>query len=59
MERSGNGPAVAPGVAVAEEGVVVLDGPLGVAVSMTPDAAEGTARSLNLAAADARAQVPR
>ena len=43
------------GVASAEQGHVVLDGPDGVAITMTPDAAEGTARSL-LAAAEAAKQ---
>ncbi|KQN26070.1 hypothetical protein ASE86_07880 [Sphingomonas sp. Leaf33] len=47
-----------PGHAVAEDGVVVLDGPNGVAVAMTPDAADGTARSLTAAAAEARLQTP-
>ena len=45
------------GHAAAEQGVVVLDGPDGVAVAMTPDAAEATARSLAEAAAEARRQL--
>ncbi|WP_343521290.1 hypothetical protein [Sphingomonas sp.] len=45
-----------PGVATAEQGQVLLDGPDGVAVSMTPDAAEATAHSLVEAAAAARRQ---
>ncbi|MFD1788734.1 hypothetical protein ACFSC3_14285 [Sphingomonas floccifaciens] len=44
------------GQAVAEEGIVVLDGPGSVAVSMTPHAAEGTAESLSDAAREARRQ---
>jgi len=47
-------PCERPGVASAEGGVVVLDGPDGVAVSMTPEAATGTAQSLLLAAEQAR-----
>ena len=46
------------GQAVAEEGVVMLDGPDGVAVSMTPSSAEATARSLQEAANAARGQKP-
>ena len=49
-------PETVAGQAVAEEGLVVLDGPDGVAVTMTPDAAEMTARSLIAAAEEARAQ---
>jgi hypothetical protein len=45
-----------PGIASAEDGVVILDGPEGVAVTMTPDAAEGTGHSLIAAAQVARAQ---
>jgi hypothetical protein len=45
-----------PGVATAEQGQVLLDGPDGVAVSMTPEAAEATARSLVDAATAARRQ---
>jgi hypothetical protein len=44
------------GKAVAEKGEVVLDGPSGVAVSMTPDAANGTAGELHKAARDAQEQ---
>lgn len=46
-----------PGVATAEEGVVMLDGPDGVAVSLTPEAAEQTGRSLIDAAAEAERQL--
>lgn len=45
-----------PGVATAEEGQVMLDGPDGVAVTMTPDAATETANSLMAAAERARGQ---
>lgn len=43
-----------PGKAVAEGGMVILDGPDGVAVTMTVDAAESTADSLREAARLAR-----
>jgi N-acetyl-gamma-glutamylphosphate reductase len=46
------------GKATAEEGVVFLDGPDGVAISMTPDCAEQTGRELIDAAAQARTQSP-
>lgn len=49
-------PESAHGWAAAEEGVVLLDGPNGVAVAMTPDAAEETARQLARAASEARRQ---
>jgi len=45
-----------PGVANAEQGQVVLDGPDGVAVTMTPDAATETGQSLIAAAEAARRQ---
>lgn len=45
-----------PGRANAEAGVVVLDGPHGVAITMTPYAALETGRSLMAAAAIAQAQ---
>ncbi len=47
---------VLAGTAAAEQGVVMLDGPDGVAVTMTPEAAEQTADSLRRAADEARAQ---
>ncbi|RZJ24827.1 MAG: hypothetical protein EOO54_08230 [Haliea sp.] len=47
-------PCEIPGIASVEDGVVLLDGPDGVAVAMTPDAAAGTADSLRQAAARAR-----
>ena len=43
-----------PGVASVEQGLVLLDGPDGVAVAMTPDAAEATGHSLISAAGQAR-----
>ena len=49
----------APLEAQAVEGEVVLTAPLGsAAVSLTPDAAEATARRLQAAAQSARAQEP-
>jgi hypothetical protein len=51
-------PCEAPGTASAEEGVVLLDGPDGVAVAMTAEAALRTAESLLAAAARARGQAP-
>ncbi len=44
------------GVATAEEGFVMLDGPNGVAVAMTPEAAEQTGRRLIAAAEEAVSQ---
>lgn len=49
-------PQKGPGTASAEAGVVMLDGPDGVAVAMTPDAAEETGKRLIAAAAEARGQ---
>lgn len=46
-----------PGTASAEGGNVFLDGPDGVAISMTPDSAEETGRRLIAAAEEARAQL--
>jgi hypothetical protein len=43
-----------PCQAAAEDGVVTVDGPAGVAVTLTPDAAERTADSLKMAARQAR-----
>ena len=47
-------PRTDAGVATAVDGVVVLDGPDGVAVTMTADAATRTANSLYAAAEEAR-----
>lgn len=44
------------GVATADSGLVILDGPDGVAISMSPEAAEATARSLLAAAEEAASQ---
>lgn len=54
--NAGADPLDVPGAASAEQGHVVLDGPDGVAVTLTPDAAESTARSLIAAAREARLQ---
>lgn len=43
-------PQTEPGIASAEDGVVILDGPDGVAVTMTADAAQKTGTSLIAAA---------
>ena len=50
-------PQTEPGIANAEDGLVILDGPDGVAVTMTADAAAGTARSLVAAAEIAERQI--
>ncbi len=42
---------------VADSGKVIIDGPDGVAVTMSPDAAEETARRLLAAVGEARRQV--
>lgn len=55
-DRALKGPSTAAGLASAEAGVVVLDGADGVAVTLTPDAAEKTAQSLQEAAHQARDQ---
>ena len=49
-------PETEPGNASAEDGIVVLDGPDGVAVSMEPGPAEATGQSLIDAARQAREQ---
>ena len=48
-------PCQEPGRATVEDGFVLLDGPDGVAVTMTPDSAAQTAESLRQAAMEARA----
>ena len=55
-QTSGHQPREDAGQASAEDGVVILDGPDGVAVTMTAEAAERTADSLHEAAGQARAQ---
>ncbi len=47
-----------PSMVTAEQGEVQVDGPDGVAVSMTPDAAIETATRLTTGAAEARTQRP-
>ncbi len=56
MDRQTNVPQAKAGQASAEQGFVVLDGPDGVAVAMTPEAADKTADSLHEAADEARTQ---
>lgn len=51
-------PQNTPGNASAEAGFVMLDGPDGVAVAMSPAAAEETGRRLIAAAGEARGQQP-
>lgn len=49
-------PLSQPGVASAEEGHVFLDGPDGVAITLTPDAAITTGERLVAAGEEARSQ---
>jgi len=49
-------PLAEPGKASAEQGVVILDGPDGVAITLTPEAAAATGHSLIEAAEQARQQ---
>lgn len=49
-------PETEPGVASAEDGQVILDGPDGVAVAMTPECALATAQSLLGAVREAMSQ---
>lgn len=51
-----SGPFDQPSQVNAEQGQVLIDGPDGVALAMTPDAAEETGRRLLKTAADARRQ---
>jgi len=46
------------GKAVAERGQVLLDGPDGIAIALTPDAAKVMGHKLIRAAAEARSQMP-
>jgi len=59
LPRTADQPLDESGVANAEKGLVILDGPDGVAITLTPAAAMGTAQSLMnaavLAAEQARA----
>lgn len=52
-------PLLEPGKATAEAGQVLMDGPDGVAIAMSPDAAEETGRRLIAAATEARDQADR
>ena len=45
-----------PSEVVAEQGEVIVEGPNGVAVTLTPEAAEETGRRMVRAAAEARRQ---
>jgi hypothetical protein len=56
MCERGRGAHQQAGIATAEAGMVLLDGPDGVAIALTPDAAEATGRSLLAAAQQARGQ---
>jgi hypothetical protein len=49
-------PFTTAGIASAEEGHVILDGPDGIAITLTADAAEATGQSLIEAAEAARRQ---
>ncbi|AQR73081.1 hypothetical protein [Sphingomonas sp. LM7] len=55
-EPTSHEPESEPGIASAEQGLVLLDGPDGVAISMTPEAADATGRSLIAAAQEASTQ---
>lgn len=55
-ERSSHPPSNAPGIASAENGMVILDGPCGIAATMTPEVAVQTGENLISAAASAKAQ---
>jgi hypothetical protein len=45
-----------PSDVIAEQGLVLVEGPDGVAVTLTPDAAEETGRRMIIAASEARRQ---
>lgn len=49
-------PSAEPGRATAEQGVVLLEGPQGAIVTLTPEAAEATGENLHRAAVAARKQ---
>jgi len=51
-------PCTSAGAATAEEGIVLLDGPDGVAVAMTPQAARLTGEALLRAAQEAERMAP-
>lgn len=48
-----------PSEVVAEQGDVIVEGPDGVAITLTPDAAEETGRRMMAAADEARRQADR
>lgn len=50
-------PLAEPTAATAEAGEVMLDGPGGLALSLTPDAAHRSARSISAAAKEADRQI--
>ena len=52
-------PHAQPSDVAAEEGEVLIEGPNGLALAMTPEAAEETARRMLQAALEARRQVGR
>ena len=54
--RTAQAPQSSAGEAHADSGFVILDGPDGVAVALTPDAAAETGRRLIAAAEEARGQ---
>jgi hypothetical protein len=55
-ERRPTEPYADPGIASAEDGLVFLDGPGGIAIALTPEAAANTGRSLIEASQEARKQ---
>ncbi|HEX8302430.1 hypothetical protein [Sphingomonas sp.] len=57
QESPQNEPEDKSGIATAEVGIVMLDGPDGVAVTMTAEAADATGRALISAAEEASAQL--
>jgi hypothetical protein len=57
-DRAAPHPHGDPGIASAEQGLVLLDGPDGIAVTLTPQAAAQTGRNL-IAAATLAEQQPR
>ncbi len=56
QDHNNSAPLTEPGTASAEAGQVILDGPDGIAVTMTPDAATRTGHSLIDAAEKAARQ---
>lgn len=58
MDRKSIQPHSEPGTASAEDGHVLLDGPGGIAITLTPDAATVTGERLVEAGRQARLQTP-